>query len=226
MGGASSVHQVAFLWTVQALLQVPILLPILHHSEVQSYANDDCFAPSLSLLAGCIYTRSLSHQGIGWPTATQILLNRVEPQHLGYYWGLVSLSGNVGASVAPIAMALICEYSEEGAEGSGWQAIFVVGGGVAVLISVGVNLLLQSTDDAPPATDTQAQVKDTQLPQGAAKDADRPSPVAGAQASVGALAVPTPHSIAVNFQMIIIIVPFSEPLRIPVRLKILQILQF
>ena len=114
----------------------------------------------------------------------------MDPQHLGYYWGLVSLSGNVGASVAPIAMALICDYSEESAEGTGWQAIFVVGGSVAILISVGVNLLLQlQTTEAPPARNTPAQVKDTQLTRSAAKNASITSPAAGPQASVNALAV-------------------------------------
>lgn len=76
------------------------------------------------------------------------MLSRVNKEDLGYYWGLVSLSGNVGASLAPVGMALICDYIEENAEGAGWKAIFVLGGGVAILISVGVHLLLQ-----PPCED-------------------------------------------------------------------------
>lgn len=84
-------------------------------------------------------------QGLGWPTASVLLLDRVKPSQLGWYWGLISLAGNVGASVAPIAMALLCEYYEE----QGWKAIFFAGGAVAVLIGLAVDLVLQMGTATP-----------------------------------------------------------------------------
>ena len=85
----------------------------------------------------------------GWPTASRLLLDRVKPSQLGWYWGLISLAGNVGASVAPIAMALLCDYYAE----QGWKAIFFAGGGAAVLIGLAVDLVLQMGAPVPPTSE-------------------------------------------------------------------------
>ena len=45
------------------------------------------FSPRLVLQAAI--------QGIGWPTAARIMINRADKRVLGWYWGLITISGNV-----------------------------------------------------------------------------------------------------------------------------------
>ena len=71
-----------------------------------------------------LWTLQALLQGVGWPTAAKLLLDGVPPAELGYYWGLISVAGNVGQSFAPLAMALLCERLD-----AGWELIFFAAGG-------------------------------------------------------------------------------------------------
>ena len=82
-------------------------------------------------------------QGLGWPTASKLLVQRMEKNELGYWWGLISVSGNVGAGIAPTATALLARHT------GGWRVIFVASGTLALGLGVGVHAVLSAATPSP-----------------------------------------------------------------------------
>jgi sugar phosphate permease len=79
-----------------------------------------------------------------WPAASRILLDRVGADELGWYWGLVSISGNVGQGVAPVVLTWLCTLT-----GSS-RTIFVISGVASSTLALAVGCALRLPPPSQP----------------------------------------------------------------------------
>ena len=87
------------------------------------------FPYSTSLLGFCFFwfLNGLA-QGCGWPSLSKIMLRTFPPSIRGSAWGFLTMGGNVGQSISPVALTyLYFQY--------GWRFAFFVPGIVAMLFA-------------------------------------------------------------------------------------------
>eukprot|EP01047_Picozoa_sp_COSAG01_P058176 COSAG01_NODE_6820_length_3483_cov_21.635638_1_plen_172_part_00 len=139
-----------------------------------------------------IHLTSLASQthAQAWPAASRILLDGVGAEELGWYWGLVSISGNVGQGVAPVVLTWLCTLT------GGSRTIFVISGVASSTLALAVGcalrlpppsqpLLLSSENGRSPVAAAKGGAEGAEDPQAVAAGASNDAQEADACVSVG-----------------------------------------
>ena len=75
-------------------------------------------------------------EGCGWPATAKMVKQMYTPAELGIWWSFLSCASNIAASISPLFVSYIVEYSD-------WQTSFYVTGLIPILLLLPLSMILK-----------------------------------------------------------------------------------
>lgn len=114
------------------------------------------FCTIFPLTVGCPLLNSLvwfffgAFEGLGWPATAKMVKQMYTPAELGVWWSFLSCASNIAASISPLLVSYIVEYSN-------WQTSFYVMGLTPIILLLPLSMIIESNSTSKYQTSTNPQ---------------------------------------------------------------------
>ena len=86
-------------------------------------------------------------EGLGWPSTAKMVKQMYSPAELGVWWSFLSCASNIAASISPLLVSYIVEYSN-------WQTSFYVTGLTPVVLLLPLSMIIKANSSPKQQTST------------------------------------------------------------------------
>ena len=86
-------------------------------------------------------------EGLGWPSTAKLVKQMYSPAELGVWWSFLSCASNIAASISPLLVSYIVEYSN-------WQTSFYVIGLTPIVLLLPLSMTIKTSSSPKQQTST------------------------------------------------------------------------